>query len=176
MVRRSATRPVDDVDHSYDLDHACQVAAGPYVARVAGVNDYSWGVEDSDWPALFDGSNSAAVRVRVSVTAAAGALVSVVGLCTVLTGLLAGAGLVVAAVGLLMSLAGLVTANRPARIGSGLAGLGILCSLAAIVLAVAALTGVFGWPNSHSDEIGRMHTWLVTHLAWLHNQFYLMTL
>jgi len=106
--------------------------------------------------------------VHVSVTATAGAGVSLVGLCTVLTGLLAVEGLVIAAVGLVVSLAGLVAANRPARTGSGLAGLGILCSLAAIVLAVAALSGQFSWPNSNIDEIARLHAWLVGHWSWLH--------
>ena len=145
------------------------MAADPYAERVAVGNDYSWGVDDSAWLSLFDGSNSA--RVHVSVTAAAGAVVSVVGLCTVLTGLLAGAGLVIAAVGLVVSLAGLVTANRPARTGSGLASLGIMCGLVAIVLAVAALTGGLSWLSSSSDEIGRVHAWLVEFWAWLHHHF-----
>jgi hypothetical protein len=163
MALRKGTRPVDDAHRSY------QVAADQYAEQVAVGNDYSWGVDDSGWQALFDGSNN--VRVHVSVTAAAGAVVSVVGLYTVLTGLLAGEGLVIAAVGLVVSLAGLVASNRPARTGSGLAGLGILCSLAAIVLAVAALTGVFSWPNSNSDDIGSVHTWLVEFWARLHHQF-----
>jgi len=163
MARRNATH------HDLDLDtgdgdgilRSYQVAADPTVEGVTDGDDYSWGIAHSGFTALFDGSVTA--RVRVSVTAAAGAVVSVVGLCTVLTGLLAGVGLAIAVVGLAGSLAGLVAANRPARIGSGLAGLGIVCSLAAIVLAVAALTGVFAWPNSNSDEIDHLHSWLVNH-------------
>ena len=72
---------------------------------------------------------------------------------------------------LVVSLAGLFTANRPALTGSGLASLGIVCGLAAIALAVAALTGVFSWLSSNSDEIGRVHAWLVEFWAWLHHQF-----
>lgn len=161
MALRDATRPADDAHRSYQT--------GDPHAAVGGANEYSWGTEDTDWTTLFDGKGPA--RVRVSATAAAGALVSVVGLYTVLTGLLAGAGLVIATIGLVLSLAGLVTANRPARTGSGLAGLGIACGMAAIVLAVAALTGTSSWLNSNSDEIVRLHTWLGGHWALLRHKF-----
>jgi hypothetical protein len=79
----------------------------------------------------------------------------------VLTGLLAAQGLVIAIVLLMTSLTGLVTANRPARTGSSLAGLGILCSLTAIVVAVAAVTGSVSWLTGSPDEIDRMHLWLL---------------
>jgi hypothetical protein len=129
---------------------------------------YSRGVDDSGWPGLTDEPDRP--RVRVSVTAGVGALVSLVGLCAVLTGLLAAEGLVIAVAGSVLSFAGLVTSNRPARVGAGLAGFGILCSLAAIILAAAALSGAFEWPNADTDEIGRAHAWLSTHWTWMHHR------
>ena len=57
------------------------------------------------------------------------------------------------AVGFLISIGGLVAAGRPGVTGRGLAVLGLVCGLAAVWLAVAAMSGRFSWPNSRTDEI-----------------------
>jgi hypothetical protein len=105
--------------------------------------------------------------VRASVAASLGLIVSVVGLCAALTGLLAPEGFALGVIGLLLSLAGLVASGRPAIAGRGLALLGLLLGLAAAAVALAALSGHFTWPNSKTDEVSRLHNFLVAHWSWL---------
>lgn len=105
--------------------------------------------------------------VRVSVWATVGLIVSLVGLCATLTGPLAPEGFALGAVGFLISVGGLVAAGRPGVSGRGLAVLGLVCGLAAVGLAVAAMSGRFSWPNSRTDEIAHWRAWLVAHWSWL---------
>jgi hypothetical protein len=105
--------------------------------------------------------------VRVSAWATLGLIVSIVGLCATLTGLLAPEGFALGIIGFLISVAGLVGASRPGVTGHSLAMLGVIFSAAAVVLAVLAMTGSFSWPNSGTDEIARWHSWLVAHWSWL---------
>jgi hypothetical protein len=105
--------------------------------------------------------------VRVSAWATLGLIVSIVGLCATLTGLLAPEGFALGIIGFLISIAGLIGASRPGVTGHSLALLGVIFGGAAVVLAVLAMTGSFSWPNSSTNEITRWHTWLVAHWSWL---------
>lgn len=104
---------------------------------------------------------------RVSAGAVLGLVISVAGLCATLTGLLAPEGFAIGVIGVLVSVAGYNGAGRARVAGRGVATLGVLFGLAAIVLAVVAMTGAFSWPNSSTDQISHWHTWLVAHWAWL---------
>src|SRR5262249_20702826 len=105
--------------------------------------------------------------VRVSGLATVGLIISVAALGATLTGLLAPEGLVLGAIGGLVSLGGLAGASRPGVTGHSLAILGLLAGLAAVVLALLAMTGDFSWPNSRVDDGSRLHHWLVAHWSWL---------
>jgi hypothetical protein len=104
---------------------------------------------------------------HVSTAATAGMIISVVGLCATLTGLLAPEGFALGVLGVLVSLAGMRGASRPGVTGHSLATIGVLAGLAAAVIAAVAMTGDFTWPNSKTNEITRAHDWLVDHWSWL---------
>jgi hypothetical protein len=106
-------------------------------------------------------------RVRVSAWATLGLILGVVALCGTVTGLLAPEGFAVGVLGIVASIGGFIAAGRRPVAGRGIAVLGTLFGLAAVVLAVLAMTGTFSWPNSSTDQVSRWHTWLVAHWAWL---------
>jgi hypothetical protein len=103
---------------------------------------------------------------RVSIWAAGGALIAVVAICATVTGLLAPVGAAIGVVATLASLIGLRTTGRHLA-GHGLAIVGVLLGLAAIVIGAFAVTRHYAWPNSTVDEIARWHSWLVTRWPWL---------
>ncbi len=104
---------------------------------------------------------------RVSVWAVLSLVIGLVGLCAALTGLLAPEGFALGVIGVIASIIGMVAARRPAVTGRGVAVLGLLAGVAAVVLAVLAMTGRFGWLNSRTDEIAPWHGGLVAHWSWL---------
>ena len=106
-------------------------------------------------------------RHRVSLTATLGLATSIIALCATLTGLLAAAGFTLGVLGVLFSIGGMIAASRPQLTGHSLAILGILVGLAAIVLSALAMTGRYAWPNSNTDEVARLHQWLVEQWPWL---------
>jgi hypothetical protein len=103
---------------------------------------------------------------RVSIWAAGGALIAVVAICATVTGLLAPVGAAIGVVATLASLIGLRTTGRHLA-GHGLAIVGVLLGLAAIVISAFAVTRHYAWPNSTVDEIARWHSWLVARWPWL---------
>ena len=103
---------------------------------------------------------------RVSIWAAGGALIAVVAICATVTGLLAPVGAAIGVVATLASLIGLRTTSRHLA-GHGLAIVGVLLGLAAIVIGAFAVTRHYAWPNSTVDEIARWHSWLVARWPWL---------
>jgi hypothetical protein len=106
-------------------------------------------------------------RVRVSLAATLGLIISVVALCATLTGVLAPEGLALGVLGFLISVGGLVAAGRPGVAGHTVATLGVLFGLAAAALAGLAMTGDFAWPNSRTNYVNEWHDWLVAHWSWL---------
>ena len=124
---------------------------------------------EDPWPGGFEPLHPGeiATPARLSVSAALGALVSVVGLGAAVLGLLAPVGFAAGIVGIVISLVGF-RASAPAHVaGRGLAACGALFGIAAVVVATLAMTGRFTWPNSAVDQTARWHTWLVTRLPWL---------
>jgi hypothetical protein len=99
----------------------------------------------------------------VSTWAVLGLIVSVVGVCATLTGLLAPEGAAVGLLGLLISIGGLVAAGRPGVNGRGVAGIAVLIALGALTLAGLAATGRYSWLNSSTNEITTWHSWLASH-------------
>ena len=106
-------------------------------------------------------------RPHVSFSATLGLIVSLIALCAALSGLLAAAGFAVGVLGVLFSIAGMIAASRAFVTGHSLAILGVLLGLAAIVLSALAMTGRYAWPNSDTDEVARVHQWLVDWWPWL---------
>ncbi len=135
----------------------------PGDTRTARMADYRY--TDTEWP---QGPEVEDVRTpRVSVWAALGLMLGLVGLGLSLTGLLAPEGVAVGGLGLVMSVVGLLTTRLPTIAGRGLAVLGLLLSLAAGVLGGIAMTGAFSWLDSDVDQVSRLHGWLVDHWSWL---------
>jgi hypothetical protein len=123
-------------------------------------------VRDKD---LRDKERAAPPRhwAHVSPLATLSLLVGMVALGTTLTGLLAPEGIVLGVIGGALAAGGLIGASRRGVTGHSVALLALLCSLAAIVLGVLAISGDLSWLNSRTDTVARAHHWLLTQLPWL---------
>ena len=125
--------------------------------------------QSDSWPGGFETfvpPPAAQMPSRVSIWAAGGALIAMVAICATVTGLLAPVGAAIGVVATLASLIGLRTTGRHLA-GHGLAIVGVLLGLAAIVIGAFAVTRQYAWPNSTIDEIARWHAWLVARWPWL---------
>ncbi len=107
--------------------------------------------------------------VRVSALATLGLVVGLVSLIATLTGLLAPAGVALGVLGGAISAGGLVGASRRGVTGHSVALLGLLCSIAAIVLGVMAIGGYLPWLDSRTDEVAKIRDWLNAHLTFARN-------
>lgn len=107
------------------------------------------------------------IRARGSLMTTIGLIISVVALCTALTGLLAPEALLLGVVAVLVSLLGMRASRRQGVTGSGTAVFAALIGIATIVFAALAMTGNFTWPNSRTDQIKVWHDWLVAHWSTL---------
>lgn len=107
-------------------------------------------------------------RARVSWSAVFGLVFGVIGLLAGLTGALAPVALLAGAIGLLLALGGLAATGHNNVASRPLAMLGLLVSLAALVLAALAIGGGFEWLN-RDDQAGRLRDWLDARLPWLEN-------
>jgi hypothetical protein len=106
---------------------------------------------------------------RTSSFATLGLMVGLVGLAATLTGLLAPVGVAVGVVGGAIAAGGLIGASRRGRTGHSVALLGMVFSLAAIVLGVLAMSGHLSWLNSSTDEVARARDWLNSQFPWMKN-------
>jgi hypothetical protein len=120
---------------------------------------------DAEWPHGADLTEVESARVSVWVTL--GLMAAMGGLGASLTGLLAPEGVALGGLGVLMCLVGMFTTALPRIAGRGLAVFGLLLGLAAVALGGVAMTGDVSWPNSHVNEVARLHGWLVDHWSWL---------
>jgi hypothetical protein len=105
--------------------------------------------------------------VRVSALATLGLIVGLAALFATLTGLLAPVGVAAGVVGGAISAGGLVGASRRGVTGHSVALLGLLLSIAAIVLGVMAMGGYLPWLDSRTDEVLKARDWLNAHLSFL---------
>ena len=104
---------------------------------------------------------------HVSAFATLGLIVGLVALAATLTGLLAPVGVAAGVVGGAISAGGLVGASRRGVTGHSIALLGLLASLAAIILGVMAIAGYLPWLDSRTDMVARIHEWLDARLPWM---------
>jgi hypothetical protein len=121
-------------------------------------------------PAAEDTVTAAPERPRwahVSAMATLSLIIGVVAVAATLTGLLAAEGIVLGVIGGAVAAGGLVGASRRGVTGHSVALLGLVASLAAILLGVLAIGGELSWLDSDTDEVGRLHTWLLSQLPWL---------
>ncbi|MFD0783675.1 thrombospondin, partial [Micromonospora azadirachtae] len=78
----------------------------------------------------------------------------------VLTGTLAGYGIGLGAIGAVLSVLGLIATRRRHVAGKTDALFGIALGLAAVVVGVLAMTGLFDWPSTDGDWVQRFREWL----------------
>jgi hypothetical protein len=104
--------------------------------------------------------------VRTSTFATLGLIFGLAAMFATLTGLLAPIGVGLGVIGGAIAAGGLVGASRRGVTGHGVALLGLVCSLVAIVLGVLAISGHVSWLDSKTDEVARLRDWLNAHIAW----------
>jgi hypothetical protein len=104
---------------------------------------------------------------HVSAMATLSLIIGVAALAATFTGLLAAEGVALGVVGGAVAAGGLVGASRRGITGHSLAFLGLVASLGAILLGVLAISGQLSWLDSKTDEVARMHNWLVAQLPWI---------
>lgn len=105
---------------------------------------------------------AAAPRARASFVATLGLVLSVAGALLVLSGPLLGYGVGVSAVALLLCLAGVFTTRKRHVAGKTGAVIGVLLSLAAVVIGVLALAGQLWWLGTGTPTVPEFRTWLDT--------------
>ncbi len=104
---------------------------------------------------------------HVSALATLSLVLGVLAVATTLTGLLAPEGVALGVVGAAIAAGGLVGASRRGVTGHSVALLGLVSSLAAILLGVLAISGDLTWLDSGTNEVTKAHDWLVSQLPWL---------
>ena len=138
-------------------------AAEPDVGhRDATTTPWAW----NDEPATADLTPTRR-RTHVSAWATIGLITGLVAVAASLTGLLAPEGIAVGVFSMMICLMGWRSVRRPHVTGHSLVLIGLLTAMAAIVIGVLAVTGDLAWPNSDTNEIDRLHTWLDEHWPWL---------
>lgn len=101
-------------------------------------------------------------RPRASLLATLGLICAVVAVMLVLSGPLLGYGLGVAVLALILSLSGIHATGRRHVAGKSDALIGMVLSLAAIVVGVLALTGSLSWLGTDVQPVNSLREWLDT--------------
>jgi hypothetical protein len=104
-------------------------------------------------------------KPRASLLAALGLMLSVAAALLVLSGPLLGYGIGVAALALVLSLAGIHATRRRHVAGKSDALIGMVVSLAAIVVGVLALTGSLSWLGTDMHPVTSVREWLDAQFA-----------
>ncbi|MEV6629371.1 hypothetical protein AB0M54_01305 [Actinoplanes sp. NPDC051470] len=99
-------------------------------------------------------------KPRASLLATLGLVLGVVGALLVLSGPLLGYGLGVAVLALMLSLSGIHATGRRHVAGKSDALLGMVLSLAAIVVGILALTGSLSWLGTDMQPVNTAREWL----------------
>ncbi|GLY98916.1 hypothetical protein [Actinoplanes sp. NBRC 103695] len=99
-------------------------------------------------------------KPRASLLATLGLILAVVGAMLVLSGPLLGYGLGVAVLALILSLSGIHATGRRHVAGKSDALIGMVLSLAAIVIGVLALTGSLAWLGTDVQPVNTAREWL----------------
>jgi len=101
-------------------------------------------------------------KPRASLLATLGLILAVASALLVLSGALIGYGIGVAALALILSLAGIRATKRRHVAGKTDALIGMVVSLAAIVVGVLALTGSLSWLGTDMQPVNSLREWLDT--------------
>ena len=107
---------------------------------------------------------------RWARTSFAATLSLIVGVCAVLaalTGRLAPVAVVVGAVGLVVSAIALAAVSRKHVTGHHVALLGLLTSIAGVVLGIFAINKSLPWLDSSADNVGHLRNWLDARLPFM---------
>jgi hypothetical protein len=99
-------------------------------------------------------------RPRASLLATLGLIFGVTAVLVVLTGALAGYGIGLGVIALVLSIGGISATGRRHVTGKTDALIGLLLSIAAMVIGGLALTGKFAWPTTNADTVLRAREWL----------------
>jgi hypothetical protein len=99
-------------------------------------------------------------KPRASLLATLGLILGVVAAMLVLSGPLLGYGIGVAGLALILSLGGVFATRRRHVAGKSDALLGMMLSLAAIVVGVLALTGSLSWLGTDMQPVNTAREWL----------------
>lgn len=99
-------------------------------------------------------------KPRASLLATLGLVLGVAGALLVLSGPLLGYGLGVAVLALILSLSGIHATGRRHVAGKSDALLGMVLSLAAIVVGILALTGSLSWLGTDMQPVNTAREWL----------------
>jgi len=103
---------------------------------------------------------TAGPKPRASLLATLGLILSVVAAMLVLSGALLGYGIGVAVLALILSLSGIHATGRRHVAGKSDALIGMVLSLAAIVVGVLALTGSLNWLGTDMQPVNSVREWL----------------
>lgn len=106
-------------------------------------------------------------RPRASALATLGLILGVLSAAAVATGVLAAPGVVLGLIGALAAVGGRRAAARRHVSGRYAALLGLLLSLAAVVVGLLALDDAIRWPDTGTNEVDRLADWLARQLPWL---------
>ncbi|MFG1602728.1 hypothetical protein [Actinoplanes sp. NPDC049265] len=104
-------------------------------------------------------------KPRASLLATLGLILGVVAAMLVLSGPLMGYGIGVAGLALVLSLGGVLATRRRHVAGKSDALLGMVLSLAAIVVGVLALTGSLSWLGTDMQPVNTAREWLDAQFA-----------
>ncbi|MEU4687621.1 hypothetical protein [Actinoplanes sp. NPDC023714] len=101
-------------------------------------------------------------KPRASLAATLGLILGVAGALLVLSGPLVGYGIGVAALGLIFSVVGFFATRKRHIAGKTDALIGLLLSIAAIVVGILALTGSLSWLGTDMQPASDLRQWLDT--------------
>lgn len=107
------------------------------------------------------------VRPHASGLGTLGLVLGVLAAVGVASGVLAAPGVALGLLGLLLSAGGMAATGRQHVTGRFDATLGVMLSLAAVIVGLLALSGSITWLNTETNQVGRLADWLSTQLPWL---------
>ena len=137
-------------------DKADRAMTAPGHAAVAGRDDRDTATT-REQPRVPEATGP---KPRASLLATLGLILGVAAALLVLSGPLLGYGIGVAVLGLVLSLAGIRATGRRHVAGKTDALIGMVLSLAAIVVGVLALTGSLSWLGTDTQPVNSLREWL----------------
>lgn len=166
--RKARLDPTEDLDSTSDLDSTRDLHGSPRHERTV-VTERSSTVDDH--PA--DVTEPAVVpvqrgpRPRASGLATIALIVGLLAAGAVATGVLAMPGVAAGLLGIVVAVGGIAATARRHVAGRFDALLGLLLSLAAVVVGLLALANAIVWPDNDTDQVARLADWLTSQFPWM---------